>query len=273
MSHSNETWGDGWVAMQQALLKSMFPMTNPVGVEPRETKPLLQEQFADLQETWKESIEKWSALVKDGSTPSAFTPQALREMFAPARWSGGGTGAFDIGLQQVIEGPRYATLWDLDRKLVELQQLAMKRDKATGAFQAVVQRGWNTAFERFTKDLSSATRQSPSTWRGMTDRWLAVANETLIEVHRSAEFVEAQTRMLRATSDYRLQERAMAEAWCEACHIPTRTEVDEMQRTVTELRRQLRLLQRKSVHQVKAADEPVDSLRGRRAALKSGPTH
>jgi hypothetical protein len=235
---------------------------------------LLHEQFADLQETWKESIEKWSALINDGSSPDAFTPQALREMFAPARWSGGGTGAFDTGLQRVIEGPKYATLWDLDRKLVELQQLAMKRDKATGAFQAVVQRGWNTAFERFTKDLSSATRQAPTTWRGLTDRWLAVANETLIEVHRSEAFVEAQSRLLRAASDYRLQERAMAEAWCEACHIPTRTEVDEMQRTVTELRRQLRLLQRRSVQQVKAADEPVQPIRVRSAALKSGrPTN
>jgi hypothetical protein len=41
----------------------------------------------------------------------------------------------------------------------------------------------------------------------MTDRWLEVANETLIEVHRSDEFVEAQRRMLRSASDYRLQER------------------------------------------------------------------
>ena len=50
--------------------------------------------------------------------------------------------------------------------------------------------------------------------------------------------------MLRSASDYRLQERKIAEAWCEACHIPTRTEMDEMQRTVTELRRELRALQR-----------------------------
>ena len=50
--------------------------------------------------------------------------------------------------------------------------------------------------------------------------------------------------MLRSASDYRLQERKIAEAWCEAFHVPTRTEMDEMQRTVTELRRQLRALQR-----------------------------
>jgi hypothetical protein len=62
--------------------------------------------------------------------------------------------------------------------------------------------------------------------------------------HRSDEFVEAQSKMLRSASDYRLQERKIAEAWCDAIHIPTRSEMDEVQRTVTELRRQLRALQR-----------------------------
>jgi hypothetical protein len=66
----------------------------------------------------------------------------------------------------------------------------------------------------------------------------------LIETQRSEAFVEAQRKMLRSASDHRLQEQEIAEAWCEAFHVPTRTEMDEMQRTVTDLRRQLRALQR-----------------------------
>ena len=42
------------------------------------------------------------------------------------------------------EGPKYATLWDHDRKLAELQQLALQRDKDIAAYQAVVQKAWNT---------------------------------------------------------------------------------------------------------------------------------
>jgi hypothetical protein len=146
-------------------------------------------------------------------------------MFSPARWGERGAGAFDASLQHVIEGPKYATLWNLDRKVAELQQLLIKRNKAVLAYQAIVQRAWNTALKRFMKTLSTAKGDAPGTWRGLTDLWLKVANEALIEAHRSEEFVEAQTRMLRAASDYRLLERALAEAWCEACHIPTRTEV------------------------------------------------
>ena len=144
----------------------------------------------------------------------------------------------------MLEGPKYATLFDLDRKLLELRQLAMQRDKDVATFQAVLMKGWNTAFEKFSKELASSKEKLPSTWRGMTDRWLSVVNDTMIDVHRTDEFVEAQKRMLRSASDYRLQERKIAEAWCDAMHIPTRSEMDEVQRTVTELRRQVRALQR-----------------------------
>jgi hypothetical protein len=166
-------------------------------------------QFADLQETWKQSIKQWIEFVKDGSSPDSLSPKALREMFAPARWSGRGTGAFDADLQQVNEGPRYATACELDHKVAGLQQLAMRCDKSAAA--RAVQRAWNTAFKRFMKSASSAKAQAPTTWRGLTDHWLAVANEAMIE---------AQSRMLRSASDYRLPERELAEAWCDACHAP-----------------------------------------------------
>lgn len=269
MSQNTPNWADGWIAMQQAFLKAMSPPPAASHHEAEEAKPLLQEQFADLQETWKESIEKWAAFAKDGANAEAWTPEAFREMFSPARWNGRGAGAFDAGLRHVIEGPKYATLWDLDRKLAELQQMVIERDNAVVAYQAIVQRAWNTALERFVKTVSSAKADAPTTWRGLTDRWLKVANETLIEAHRSEEFVQAQTRMLRAASDYRLKERALAESWCDAYHIPTRTEVDEIQRTVTELRRQVRLLQRQNPAQQKSLATPAPSQQSRAVASKA----
>ncbi|KXU94138.1 hypothetical protein CR51_27065 [Caballeronia megalochromosomata] len=273
MSHSNENWADGWVAMQQAFLKSMPRAPAAYGVDLEEAKPPMQEQFADLQETWKESIEKWTAFVQDGARPDAWTPKALSEMFSPARWSGSGAGAFDASLQHVIEGPKYANLWDLDRKVAELQHLSIKRDKAVLAFQAIVQRAWNIALTRFMKTLSSDKADAPITWRGLTDRWLKVANETLIEVHRSEEFVEAQTTMLRAASDYRLRERVFAEAWCEAYHVPTRTEVDEIQRTVAEMRRQIRLLQRQIAPLSDTRDIPARTQTRVASSKPSRPVH
>ncbi|WP_321945313.1 poly(R)-hydroxyalkanoic acid synthase subunit PhaE [Paraburkholderia sp. J10-1] len=275
MSQANGSWPDAWSALQQELLKSMF--ASPGGSSDgsaQKTKQPMQAQFADLTETWKASIEKWAAFAKDGVDPDAWTSNALREIFSPARWGGNGTGAFDAALQHVIEGPKYATLWDLDQKLVRLQHSLRKRDEAVLAYQAVVQRAWNATFERFMKTLTTNEGEAPKTWRSLTDQWLKVANETLIEAYRSDEFVSAQARMLRSASDYRLQEREIAESWCEAYHVPTRTEVDEIQRTVTELRRQVRLLQRQSASRAEdpPASAPKPSRRPRAAAAKRDRT-
>jgi polyhydroxyalkanoate synthesis regulator phasin len=245
MSDATGTWADSWATSQQALMKAMFPAVQAPGESgAAQAQGPLQEQFTDLRHTWQESLEKWTELVKQGPKAAPLTPEALRELFAPARWSGAGSGSLDAGLRQVLEGPKYAMLFDLDRKLLTLKQLASQRDRDAAAFQAIMLKAWNTAFERFSSSVPATTAQEPATWRGMADRWLAVVNDTLIEVQRSEAFVEAQRKMLRSASDYRLQEQKIAESWCEAFHVPTRTEMDEMQRTVTDLRRQLRAMQR-----------------------------
>ena len=269
MSQANGSWAEGWNTLQQAFFSSMFHSSSG---NPQESKQFMQAQFSDLTETWKASIEKWAAFAKDGVESEAWTPAALREMFSPARWGANGTGAFDAALQRVIEGPKYATLYDLDKKLVELQHALRKRDEAVLAYQAIVQRAWNAALERFMKSLATNEGAAPNTWRSLTDRWLKIANETLIEAYRSEEFVNAQSVMLRTASDYRLQERAIAESWCEAYHVPTRTEVDEVHRTVTELRRQVRSLQRQAAA-ARAVHQPASKQPRATAAKTDRPIH
>lgn len=247
MNEQNKTWAENWMAAQQAMWKTFLPGGQaPVdGAQPPHEVTPLEEQFTELRETWQASVARWTEFARDSAQGGAPSPDKLREIFAPPAWTGPGSGVIDAALQRVLEGPRYAVLWDLDRQLLELQKLTLQRDRDVVAYQAVVQKAWNLAFERFTKALQAEPKDSAKlTWRGLVDRWLAVANDTLMEVHRSDEFVEAQRRMLRAASDRHLQERRIAEAWCTASHVPTRSEVDELQRLVVELRREVRVLRR-----------------------------
>jgi len=265
---STRSWADSWAVSQQALIKAMFPVEAPGALAETGTTGPLQGQFADLQETWRESIGKWTELVKQGAKAAPLTPEALRELFAPDRWSGTGTGAFDAGLRRVLEGPKCAMLFDLDRKLLALQQLASQRNRDIAAFHAILLKAWNTAFEHFSAIVVSTKVEAPATWRSMADRWLAVVNDTLIEAQRSEAFVEAQRKMLRSASDHRLQEQEIAEAWCEAFHVPTRTEMDEMQRAMTDLRRQVRALQRARAPMPAANHSPPPRPAKRVAATK-----
>jgi hypothetical protein len=90
----------------------------------------------------------------------------------------------------------------------------------------VVQKAWNLALQRFTKTLGSKPPAAVgATWRGLTDQWLAVANDTLMEAHRSDEFIEAQRRMLRTAVRPTPSERRIAEAWVRGDGtVPTRSE-------------------------------------------------
>jgi hypothetical protein len=252
MNEPSKAWGEQWLDAQQAMWKAAFPgMPTPAsGAQPAHEATSLAEQFNELRDTWQASVAKWTDFAREATEGELPSAEKLREMFAPAAWAHGagpgpGSGVLGAALQRVLEGPRYAVLWDTDRQLLELQKLTLQRDKAVAAYQAVVQKAWNAAFQRFRKALGSDPLASTKlTWRGLTDKWLAVANETLIEAHRSEKFIEAQREMLRAASNRHLQERKIAEAWCEAGHIPTRTEIDDLQRHVVELRREVRLLRR-----------------------------
>ena len=269
MNETSKSWAENWVAGQQAMWKPFFPWeAGQTGEQKPGANPNpLEEQFNELRDTWQASVTKWTDFAKEAAQGEAPTADKLREVFAPAAWAHGasaGSGVLDAALQRVLEGPRYAVLWDLDRQLLELQKLTLQRDKAMTAYQAVVHKAWNVAFQRFTKALGSKPQGAGPSWRGMTDQWLAVANDTLLEVHRSDEFIDAQRRMLRAASDRHLQERKVAEAWCEAGHIPTRSEVDELQRHVVELRREVRLLRRA----MPDAAKPASAAPGRKAPAR-----
>ena len=230
-----QTWAEGLTKQGPAN----FPATGAL-------PDSMQGPLSQMTEFFNKSMEQWSALAqwpKDGKSLDA---NALKKLFDPAEWGRAGVGGFDLALEHLTEGPTYATLWDLDRKLLAAQRLSQQRLRDVAAYQAIVQDAWRLASERFFRALSDASRPAISSARELLDLWVATANETLIEMHRTPKFLAAQRNVTRSSADYRLQEREIAETFCEVHHIPTRSEVDELQRTVVELRRQVRALMAQS---------------------------
>ena len=61
--------------------------------------------------------------------------------------------------------------------------------------------------------------------RALVNIWSTIANEELLDLHRSEEFLTAQRAVIRASMQYRLHEKNVAEVICDALHIPTRDEI------------------------------------------------
>jgi polyhydroxyalkanoate synthase subunit PhaE len=248
-----EQQGNEWLKFWNENQKSLFQAWaegRPSPFAMQGEPPPGTEVMSDLLQR---SMEEWSTLSKDAWTKAGhFDAEAMKKLFDPAEWKRAGSH-FDMGLEKLTEGPTYATLWDLDKKMLNTQKLWVERARDVEHYWEVIQGAWNRALERFMATVNDPKGEPLQSGRQMLDLWLETANKSLVEMHRSKEFLEAQRRMTRSSTEYRLAEREIAEAFCEMHHIPTRTEMDEMQRTVTELRRELRALKREGSTAPKAA--------------------
>ena len=243
-------WSENQKSLFQAFMEGKPPPFAVMGEAPSAGEPGSQAGLAS--DLMRRAMEQWSTLAKDAWTQGGrFDPEAMKKLFDPAEWKRAGSH-FDMGLEKLTEGPTYATLWDLDRRMLKAQKLWVERARDVEAYYEIVQGAWNKTLQRFLKALGDSKGEPITDGRGILDLWLSTANGALLEMHRSDEFLEAQRKMTRSSAEYQLAEREIAETFCEMHHIPTRTEMDEVARTVTELRREIRAL-RKQGSTTKAA--------------------
>ena len=198
--------------------------------------------FGASQTMWAESLQRWTSVAQQ-ALPAGSVDAMLKMMFDPSRWPELASSPVDRAIEHLVEGPGYATLWTLDRKLLKAQKLRLEWSRDLAAYQLVLHSAWSEALQRFFTEIHREG-EPIRTWRELIDVWIDIANATLVEAHRTPEFLEAQRRLTRSSTECRLQEREIAESWCEMHHIPTRTEIDDLARTVHELRRDLRALAR-----------------------------
>ena len=89
-------------------------------------------------------------------------------------------------------------------------------------------------------------KEALSSWREVLALWVDTANSTLLETQRSETYLKSQREILKASTDLRLAQQEMAAFYSEMFGYPTREELDDIHRAMTELRREVRKLQRAS---------------------------
>jgi len=98
----------------------------------------------------------------------------------------------------------------------------------------------------FAKTLNEKAERKEmlGSWREVLALWVETANTALLETQRSEKYLDSQREILKASTDLRLAQQELAGFYSEVFGYPTRAELDDVHRTVTELRRELRALQR-----------------------------
>ena len=158
----------------------------------------------------------------------------------------GGTGEMDDVLGRMAEGPRFADLWEAERRYAGVLQAWMNLRRRGLEHNAVVLQAWLQAARRFTEQLGARTGADAQALdaKAALAMWTETANTQLLETQRSEAFLQTQAAMIRATTELRLVQQELVEHFGKQYGFPTRTELDDVHRTVTELRRELRAMRR-----------------------------
>jgi class III poly(R)-hydroxyalkanoic acid synthase PhaE subunit len=203
--------------------------------------------FAKLWSSAIEISQTISRNMQAGESQNPVVAQLLGKIFDPRAWFSG-TDGMDQALQQMAEGPRLADVWDTERKMLTLFNAWTALRRRSLEHNTVMLEAWLQAAGKFAKDLNEKAdrKEALGSWREVLALWVDTANSTLLETQRSETYLKSQREILKASTDLRLAQQEMAAFYSEMFGYPTREELDDVHRAMTELRREVRKLQRAS---------------------------
>jgi polyhydroxyalkanoate synthase subunit PhaE len=229
----------------------------------------VRQAFVQSWSTARELSETLTKVIHGGKsgTPTDDAAAAmLAKIFDPRGWLSV-TNELDEALQRMAEGPRLSDLWNTERKLAAVFTNWVALRRRSLEHNAVVLEGWTRAAGEFAKVLNERAERGEAplqSVRELLTLWGDTANRVFLEMQRSEAFLSTQRELLRASTDLRLAQRAVAEFYSEMFGYPTRAELDDVHKAVTEMRRELRALKRSSV--TGSQDQPGAGSPARRRA-------
>ena len=218
----------------------------------------------DFAKLWSSASELSAALTRNLKADQA-NPQVaamLAKIVDPRGWLGA-TNEVDQTLQRMAEGPQLADLWNTERKFMAVFNAWTAMRRHSLEHNKVVLEAWMKAAGAFAKLLNERADKGEAleSWRAVLALWVETANEVLLETQRSEAFLSTQRDLVKASSELRLAQQDLAEFYSEMFGYPTREELDDVHRTVTELRREVRALRREkqaTPKSGKTAEKPAD---------------
>jgi class III poly(R)-hydroxyalkanoic acid synthase PhaE subunit len=197
---------------------------------------------------WSSALELSATLTRNlqsGERPDPIVTGMLGKIFDPRLWFGG-SDDLDETLHRLAEGPRLADMWEIERKFLAVFNAWAALRRRSLEHNTVMLEAWMQAAGDFAKNLSDKADRDEvlESARDLMALWVETANRALLETQRSEPFLRTQRYLLQASTDLRLAQNEVADFYSEMFGYPTRAELDDVHKSVTELRREVRALRR-----------------------------
>ena len=278
---------DAWLSSSEQLLKAQQSWFDNFNITSQETAIDASDVIERAKQNWDQceaqfnswvsAADQWSSSKpfskESGSDDSSDAFEKLKRLLNPETFLRSGVDEINQVFKRYAEGPDFADIGVLEKKFMRTSQDWLNLRNASAEYQTVITKAWAQAFDIYTKEVSNQPEESAANAHEMMQLWLKIANDCLIQVQRSDEFLEAQRKLFKTNTQYKLKQREIIEAWCENFTMPTRTEVDDLHRMVYELRREVRQLkvQLRSKTEPKSPVSQVGAVKAEPESVKAKP--
>src|ERR1700733_932446 len=180
----------------KAVTSGKFPMMPDMPLD-------FSKGATDLAQAGKSLMDLWSAAASmSGKLATTVTTTqggdgvveaTFRKIAEPRSWMGG-TGEMDDVLGRMAEGPRFADLWEAERRYAGVLQAWMNLRRRGLEHNTVVLQAWLQAARRFTEQLAAGTTADAKTFdaKAALAVWIETANTQLLQTQRSERFLQTQ---------------------------------------------------------------------------------
>ncbi len=246
-----ETMSDLWQQSGEAFLRTQQEISEQFQKSLQGMSDAMGGKKNDPLEAWQSLIKSWMPVwpTQNASATNPFDvdftkgQNAFFELLDPQKWTKYAPEQLRVMLEQIARGPQFADLAMPQQKLAEAWRESVDYQESASDMSRVMQKAWTKAYADFSEKHTIEDLQSGQVNEAL-DAWLKSANAALLEAQGSSEFLDAQKRMIRASTEIRARQRDMAEQWSEAWQMPTRAELDDLTLIVHQLRRELREMKR-----------------------------
>ncbi len=228
-----QAWLDGWSRLAAAQSAAADALTGAGGE-------------AEAEAAWRAveaAFALWSARARAAAAAadSALGADMLARYLDPGHWLYGGVEAPDPALRRLVDGPPPGELADFGRGALRDGQEWRALRGAAARHRALVAAAWSRCHARLARMTARDAPLRPDTVHAA---WVEAARAEVDALHADEAFLASQRALVVAALALREAEMRHVEAYCEARALPTRREIDDLHRGLTELRRELRALKR-----------------------------
>jgi class III poly(R)-hydroxyalkanoic acid synthase PhaE subunit len=153
---------------------------------------------------------------------------------------------YEESFGSLMQSPLLGPAREFNGKLLRSYDAWINLYRASIDYQVVLANVQVQSFEELMRELISLAEKGEPVkdWRKFQQLWGQVADGVFEKAFCQEENLKVRGRFVNSLNAYRMHQRRLMEVWMQAMDIPLRSEVDEVHKTIYELRKEVKSLKK-----------------------------